>query len=140
MFSYVCRVHTKLQVMIKMCKFNMFITAVCVLFLIKTLSRDVKSSMSLILKHSQHGKIYIRPIYIDRANCAYEARKPRREPLRNSGTITRSLKQLRRTTISISLDNSLFSRDVMYISKYKIAEPLNFHLSLVIEHPKYISF
>ena len=35
---------------------------------------------------------------------------------------------------------SLFSRDVMYISKYKIAEPLSFQLSLVIEHPKYISF
>ena len=32
---YVCRVHTKRQVIIKMCKFNMFITAVCVLFLIK---------------------------------------------------------------------------------------------------------
>ena len=29
------RVHTKHQVIIKMCKFNMFITAVCVLFLIK---------------------------------------------------------------------------------------------------------
>ena len=38
------------------------------------------------------SQIYIHPIYIDRANCAYEARKPRREPLRNSGTITRSLK------------------------------------------------
>ena len=37
-------------------------------------------------------------------------------------------------------ENSLFSRDVMYISKCKIAEPLSFQLSLVIEHPKYISF
>ena len=36
--------------------------------------------------------------------------------------------------------NSLISRDVMYISKCKITEPLNFQLSLVIEHPKYISF
>ena len=36
--------------------------------------------------------------------------------------------------------NSLFSRDVMYIAKCKIAEPLSFQLSLVIEHPKYISF
>ena len=36
--------------------------------------------------------------------------------------------------------NSLFSRDVMYVAKYKIAEPLSFQLSLVIEHPKYISF
>ena len=36
--------------------------------------------------------------------------------------------------------NSLFSRDSMYISKCKIAESLSFQLSLVIEHPKYISF
>ena len=35
---------------------------------------------------------------------------------------------------------SLFSRDVMFISKLKIAEPLSFKLSWVIEHPKYISF
>ena len=35
---------------------------------------------------------------------------------------------------------SLFSRDAMYISKCKIAEPLSFQLSLVIEQPKYISF
>ena len=34
-FKNVCRVHTKRQVIIKMNKFNMFITAVCVLFLIK---------------------------------------------------------------------------------------------------------
>ena len=34
----------------------------------------------------------------------------------------------------------LLSPDVMYISKCKIAEPLSFQLSLVIEHPKYISF
>ena len=33
-FENVCRVHTKRQVIIKMCKFNMFITVVCVLFLI----------------------------------------------------------------------------------------------------------
>ena len=32
-FENVCREHTKRQVIIKMCKFNMFITAVCVLFL-----------------------------------------------------------------------------------------------------------
>ena len=32
-------VHTKRQVLIKMCKFNMFITAVCVLFLISLLRR-----------------------------------------------------------------------------------------------------
>ena len=38
------------------------------------------------------------------------------------------------------LYNSLFSRDVMYISKCKIAEPQSFQLSLAIEHPKYISF
>ena len=35
---------------------------------------------------------------------------------------------------------SLFSRDVVYISEFKITEPLSFQLSLVIEHPKYISF
>ena len=35
---------------------------------------------------------------------------------------------------------SLFSRDVMHISKCKIAEPLSFQLSLVIEHPEYILF
>ena len=34
-FENVCRVHTKREVIIKMKKFNMFITAVCVLFLIK---------------------------------------------------------------------------------------------------------
>ena len=34
-FENVCRAHTKRQVIIKMNKFNMFITAVCVLFLIK---------------------------------------------------------------------------------------------------------
>ena len=34
-FENVCRAHTKRQVKIKMNKFNMFITAVCVLFLIK---------------------------------------------------------------------------------------------------------
>ena len=37
-FENVCRVHTKRQVIIKMRKFNMFITAVCVLFLIKLLT------------------------------------------------------------------------------------------------------
>ena len=36
--------------------------------------------------------------------------------------------------------NSLFARDVIDILKCKIAEPLSFQLSLVIEHPKYISF
>ena len=36
--------------------------------------------------------------------------------------------------------NSLFSRDVIDILKCKIAEPLSFQLSLVIEQPKYISF
>ena len=40
----------------------------------------------------------------------------------------------------VKTENSLFSRDVMYLSKCKIAEPLSFQLSLVIEHPKYISF
>ena len=35
---------------------------------------------------------------------------------------------------------SFFSRDVINILKRKIAEPLSFQLSLVIEHPKYISF
>ena len=34
-FENVCRAHTKRQVKIKMNKFDMFITAVCVLFLIK---------------------------------------------------------------------------------------------------------
>ena len=34
-FENVCREHTKRQVIIKMNKFNMFITAVCVLFFIK---------------------------------------------------------------------------------------------------------
>ena len=34
-FENVCRVKTKRQVIIKMCKFNMFITAVSVLFLTK---------------------------------------------------------------------------------------------------------
>ena len=34
-FENVCRAHTKRQVTIKMNKFNMFITAVCVLFFIK---------------------------------------------------------------------------------------------------------
>ena len=34
-FENVCRAHTKRQVIIKMKNFNMFITAVCVLFLIK---------------------------------------------------------------------------------------------------------
>ena len=34
-FENVCRAHTKRQVIIKINKFNMFITAVCVLFLIK---------------------------------------------------------------------------------------------------------
>ena len=34
-FENVCTAHTKRQVIIKMNKFNMFITAVCVLFLIK---------------------------------------------------------------------------------------------------------
>ena len=34
-FENVCRAHVKRQVIIKMNKFNMFITAVCVLFLIK---------------------------------------------------------------------------------------------------------
>ena len=33
-FENVCRAHMKLQVIIKMNKFNMFITGVCVLFLI----------------------------------------------------------------------------------------------------------
>ena len=35
---------------------------------------------------------------------------------------------------------SLFSRDVIDILKCKIAKPLSFQLSLVIEHPKNISF
>ena len=39
------------------------------------------------------------------------------------------------TTVS-----SLFSRDVINILKCKIAEPLSFQLSLVIEHSRYISF
>ena len=47
---------------------------------------------------------------------------------------------LRLKISSGSYVNSLFSRDVMYISKCKIAEPLSFQLSLVIEHPKHISF
>ena len=34
-FGKVCRAHMKCQVIIKMNKFNMFITAVCVLLLIK---------------------------------------------------------------------------------------------------------
>ena len=34
-FENICRAHTKRQVMIKMNKFNMFITALCVLFFIK---------------------------------------------------------------------------------------------------------
>ena len=34
-FQNVCRAHTQRQVIIKMSKFNMFITAACVLFLIK---------------------------------------------------------------------------------------------------------
>ena len=33
-FENVCRAHTERQVVMKMNKFNMFITAVCVLFLI----------------------------------------------------------------------------------------------------------
>ena len=34
-FENVCRAHTKRQVIIKMNKFNMFVTSLCVLFLIK---------------------------------------------------------------------------------------------------------
>ena len=36
--------------------------------------------------------------------------------------------------------NSLFSRDVMYISKCKIAEPLIFQFSLTVEHPNTFPF
>ena len=36
-FENVCRAHTKRQVIMKMNKFNMFITAVCVLFLMMTI-------------------------------------------------------------------------------------------------------
>ena len=40
----VCRAHTKRQVIIKMNKFNMFITAVCVLFLINS-SNDLHACL-----------------------------------------------------------------------------------------------
>ena len=49
---YVEYMHTKRQVIIKMCKFNMFITAVCVLFLIKLRWPKNKSIIISILENS----------------------------------------------------------------------------------------
>ena len=51
----VCRAHTKRQVIIKMCKFNMFITAVCVLFLIK-------------LRWPKSKSIYVTEVYCESVN------------------------------------------------------------------------
>ena len=49
-FENVCRAHTKRQVIIKMNKFNMFITAVCVLFLFKLRWHKSKSIYDTVFK------------------------------------------------------------------------------------------
>ena len=54
----VCRVHTKRQVIIKMYKFNMFITAVCVLFLIK-------------LGDGPRTKVFKNVVFPAQAECSY---------------------------------------------------------------------
>ena len=41
-FENVCRAHTKRQVLIKMNKFNMFITAVCFLFLTECIPMEME--------------------------------------------------------------------------------------------------
>ena len=55
-FENVCRVHTKRQVIIKMNKFNMFITAVCVLFLIRDFPQTkLDSVIQALFLLNEHG-------------------------------------------------------------------------------------
>ena len=74
-FENVCRVHTKRQVIIKMNKFNMFITAVCVLFLIKheyvmnillrhenITKNDVMDNIAAFFLYNSLTSIYIKPL------------------------------------------------------------------------------